>query len=366
MNAVLNQSYKAIADVVNSYIKACYQLPKVPGKKVFYIVPLSGGIDSFATALILLALFPEQAAKFIFVHADTGIEAEGTAEALNEFEKLLGKSILRIKAKHDLLTMIELAGNYLPSQRNRSCTNMMKNIPFKLLYKALREKHGEDAVMVQFVGLRKDEPTRKGIEWKEDYIASAYPLQALGLVKADVNNIVQKTIGIPDYYANKSRSGCSVCPFNRRSEILETWSSIDAKTQFIINKAAKMENVPQKVVDIYNDLPVPLATELGVARNWLNYYRPSRLFNPVVECEGKRGKNKLDPNIVDLFGASEAKRLYVAVEYQFYGNNYGLCAEPFVYFEKNYYLFNDVGRTQDQFKKILAYAAKYKRTVSHE
>lgn len=321
------KNFQYICKTVNAYVKGTYELPVINGKKVFYIVPLSGGIDSFATAYTLLARFPET--PFTFVHCDTGIEADGTSEALLLFEDITHKKIIRIKGKYDLLEMIERSGNFLPSQRHRTCTNALKTLPIKKFFNALKERHGDDSVFIQFVGLRADEPARKGIEWREEHIVSSYPLQSLGLTKSDVNNIVENIQGIPEYYAEKSRSGCKVCIFSRRSEIIDAWQ----KSPTDLIRAANMEEVPTSALTIYNALPKPVHEIVNTSRNWIGYYRPSRLFNPTADFEGKRGKNKLTNDINDLFGGDKAKRLYVAVEYRYYNNSFGLCPEPFVYFE---------------------------------
>ncbi|NRB78391.1 MAG: hypothetical protein HRU38_06945 [Saccharospirillaceae bacterium] len=313
--------------IVDEFVTGEYVLPTVSGKKVFYIIPLSGGIDSFTVGHVLLARYPNT--KFTFINADTGFEADGTEEALELFESITEKNIVRIKPKHDLLTMIEKSGNFLPSQRQRSCTGYTKTIPIKRLYQQLREMHGEDAVFIQFVGLRFDEATREGITWKEDYIASAYPLQALGLTKSCVNKIVERIQGIPRYYQEKSRSGCKMCIFSRRSEIIDAWKQSPAD----LTRAANMEEIPTNTLRVYNEMPTTVSEITGTARNWLSYYRPSRLNNPTTGFEGERGKNRLNDSIGDLFGASDAKKLYVAVEYQYHGG-YGGFFEPQVYFEK--------------------------------
>lgn len=326
-----NQLPAAILQTIQPLLdKGCFQLPKHsdPNKKIFYICPLSGGIDSFATALVMRILFPE--IPITYVHADTGIEANGTSEALDQFERLTGRKILKLKPKKDMLTMIEDAGNFLPSQRQRSCTQQLTTIPFKKFYDALRERHGEDAVFIQFVGLRYDEPTRSGIDWQSDYIASPYPLQALRLVKKDVNKIVDAAIGFPRYYAQKSRSGCQICIFSRRSEIIAAWH----ENPQLMTRAANMEGVPADIVKVYNALPKTVSQVTGIARNWMRFYRPSRLGEVSMTYEAKRGTNKVKDNVLDLFGASEARKLYVAVEYEYQSDCYGMCKEPFVYFER--------------------------------
>lgn len=318
----------SLVETVGPYLRGCYQLPKFEGKIVFHIVPLSGGIDSFAVGLIMISLFPDL--PITFVHCDTGIEANGTEQSLLAFEKLTGRKVYTLKPKLDMLSMIANAGNFLPSQRQRSCTQMLKTLPIKRFYDALKAKHGEDAIVVQYVGIRADEPTRQGIDWKENHIASAYPLQALGLTKPDVNKIVNATIGIPKFYAEKSRSGCQICIFSRRSEIIDSWKTATST----LLRAAMMEELPDSVLRIYKSMPKPVSLTVGIARNWLCLYRPSRLCNVAMSYEEIRGKNKLEDSITDLFGASDAERLYVAVEYQYEDNAFGLCSEPFVYFEK--------------------------------
>lgn len=327
MNTTEN-ALSMIKDVVQSHVKNTYSLPVFEGKKVFYIVPLSGGIDSFATAYTLTALFPDTA--FTYVHADTGVEAKGTEEALAQFETITGKTIIKLKPKYDLLEMIEKTGNFLPSQRVRSCTQALKTTPIKMFYNQLKAKYGDDALFLQFVGLRADEPKRKGIDWNQTHIGSAYPLQALGLVKSDVNKIVEQIQGIPLYYLEKSRSGCSMCVFSRRSEIIDAWRSEPAT----LDRAAKMEEVPATTLNVYNSLPTPMHDIIGASRNWVNYFRPSELGYKNASFEGDRGRNKLQDNIVDLFGATSAKRLYVAVEFHYYDNKFGLAEQAHVFFEK--------------------------------
>ena len=66
----------------------------------------------------------------------------------------------------------------------------------------------------------------------------------------------------------------------------------------------------------------------------MNYYRPSDLGYKEAGFESLRGKNKLVSGIDDLFGASDSKRLYAAVEFHYESNSYGFLAHPMVFFEK--------------------------------
>lgn len=319
----------SLANIINKYAKSGFCLPKVEGKKNFYIVPMSGGIDSFVTAYVMRALFPKL--PITYVHADTGIEAEGTEQALELFESITGSKILRLKPKIGLLEGVEKYGNFLPSQRARSCTQTLKVKPIRAFFDALKERHGDDSVFLQAVGIRADETQRKGMDWQVDHIASFYPLQALGLTKSDVNSILSELQGIPTYYLNKSRSGCKICIFSRRSEIIDAWNTSPVD----LTRAAITEDIPSETLKIYNALPEQIPSLLGVARNHVNYYRPELLGNPAGGFEMmKRGKNKVTDSVVDLFGASSAKKLYAAVEYHYYANSYGIASKPHVFYEK--------------------------------
>lgn len=316
-----------LSNLKNALVSKCFKLPTAEARKVCYVIPLSGGIDSFATGYVMLALFPD--VDFMFINADTGVEVDGTEQALERFEQITGKKIYRIKPKRDMFTMIEGHGNFLPSQRQRSCTQAMKTIPIQQFFKALKAHMGDDVLVYQFVGIRADEPYRTGIEWKEPWLASVHPLAELGLVKQDVNMIVERIQGIPSYYSYKSRSGCAVCIFSRRQEILAAWKRNPAT----LARAANMENVPAAVMSIYNALPRPVSKTLKVGRNHVSYYRPSWLNNPKGGCESTRGKSRTaTPNILDMF-SSESKFLFVAVEYHYESDRFGILGGPMVYFE---------------------------------
>lgn len=324
-----------LVNSVSKRICGSYELPTFPGRKVFYVVPMSGGLDSFCVAYTLLALYGDSV-PFSFVHCDTGVEADGTEDALDLFEKNTGKKIIKIAHKDDMLTMIEKSGNFLPSQRQRSCTQMMKTLPIKRFFEQLKLIHGDEALFCQFVGIRADEPKRKGIEWTEDYIVSDYPLQKLGLVKSDINQIVKDVAEIPSFYNQKSRSGCTLCIFSRRSEVIDAWKT----SPDILDRAAKMEGLNTTVLELYNALPTTVSKLTGYARNWLSYYRPSDLINSAyMGFEAKRGKNKVRDDVLDLFGASDSKKLYVAVEYEYENRSelmmaVGMSPEPMIYFER--------------------------------
>ncbi len=322
-----SEAYPLIKDVVCSLVKGCFSLPHKEGVPNIYVVPLSSGLDSFATAYSLLAYYPE--VDYLYVHADTGVEAKGTAEALDKFEAITKRTIKKLIPNKDMLTQIEDNGNFLPSQRQRSCTSSMKTYPFNRFYSELKSLHDGNVMIWNMVGIRADEPYRSGIEWKEDNVASVFPLASLGLVKQDINTIVDKIQLIPSYYNSYSRSGCEICIFSRRQEVLAAWENNPS----VVERCANMEEVPSNVLKLYNAMPNSISHETGIARNYLTFYRPSWLSGTAkTGYEGKRGRLS-NPNCKgtsDMFG--DAKRLYVAVEYEYYDGLYSTTG-PMVYFE---------------------------------
>jgi 3'-phosphoadenosine 5'-phosphosulfate sulfotransferase (PAPS reductase)/FAD synthetase len=202
---------------VAKYITGQLTLPEAkPGMKQFFLVPVSSGIDSTAVAIVLKVLYPDM--PFTYVFTDTGNEIAGTEEALDRLEAVLGVKIIRIRPKVSLLDKVEAQGNYLPSPRQRYCTQIGKIAPFKQFMAALKQMHGDNTQFVSFVGVRADEPEREGVQWADENAVTVFPLQQLGFDKAAVNKLVQEVTGIPIYYANKSRSGCALCINSRRSE----------------------------------------------------------------------------------------------------------------------------------------------------
>ncbi|MBD0788144.1 phosphoadenosine phosphosulfate reductase family protein [Vibrio sp. Y2-5] len=347
----LPTQHNRILEAVLPLVKGCYELPKFPGKKVFIIVPLSGGIDSFSVAYVMLALFPNE--PLTFLHADTGTEKYGTKEAFDQFEAITGRKVLKLIPKDDMLTMIANSGskgNYLPSRTARTCTQKMKTLPFERVYDQLIKMHGPDTVFLNLVGIRADEPTRTGIEWKNKQVATSFPLQALGLVKQDVNQIIDSIHGsLPMYYYNHSRSGCQICIYSRKSELIDSW----VKAPELVSRAADLEEVPQATLKVYNALPKTISEITGIARNWMRFYRPSRLGYEDAEFEHFRGKKtKFVNGQVDLFGADRSKIVYLAVEYEYASETFGFCAEPFVYFERIITFSNTLGGIKTAMKKF--------------
>ena len=78
---------------------------------------------------------------------------------------------------------------------------------------------GNDLV-VSYVGIRADE-FREGYrgDGKEN-IKPVFPFIDDGLVRDDVFQLLEDTVGVPEYYKWRSRSGCFFCFFQRQDEWL--------------------------------------------------------------------------------------------------------------------------------------------------
>ena len=294
---------------ISRYFKGCIELPKpTPGKKQFILCPISSGIDSTAVAIVMGLQFPEL--PIVYIHTDTGIEVAGTADAIDKIEQFTGHQVLRIKPPLSLLDYIEANGNYLPSQRQRFCTQVAKIKPFKALIKALELKH-PDAEFISLVGIRADEPSREGMVWREGNITSVFPLKMLGLNKQDVNRIVAETVGIPHYYSGRSRSGCFSCIFMRRSELIEM-----IRREEGIHQASNTECLPEDYKEIVCTIPKSVSERTGIARNWLRMAIPTELGGHKLHWHNERGVVRHGKVQDDLFSAGN-KTFYVAVEHHY-------------------------------------------------
>jgi len=298
-----------VSKVVTSVIGCkSFELPKAD----VHIVPVSGGVDSSAVALVMKALFPDQ--QFLYVFSDTGVETAGTYEALDRIEQATGQSIERISAGQNLFEIISSFGSYLPSARVRYCTRIAKISP----YAAFMRSIGSDKLdIATYVGIRADEGERSAA----DYGSSSqvrFPLKELGLDKRDVFKIVEQTIGIPQFYWGRSRSGCSVCVFARRSELIDQWRRDPAT----VIQASALEALPDHVDAALSRLPTPLAAQLGVGRNHLALPVPGDVLErEVLPWERVRDtRSKSDRVTQDMFGGDARQRMFVAVEFhRFWG-----------------------------------------------
>jgi 3'-phosphoadenosine 5'-phosphosulfate sulfotransferase (PAPS reductase)/FAD synthetase len=211
-------------------------------KKVKHVLGLSGGKDSSALALYVKETRPDLDVEYFFT--DTGYELPETNEFIDQLEEKLGyihrlnaRSLNNIEGRGELefKSLLKKHQNYLPSQRDRWCTVQMKLKPFE---------HWVDGFIAEgysvknYVGIRADEPARVGFMTIEKPIESIMPFREDGIVKSDIENILQRNgLELPAYYSWRSRSGCSFCFFQKKIE----WVRLQEKHPDLFEQAKAFE-----------------------------------------------------------------------------------------------------------------------------
>lgn len=176
-----------------------------------HVLGLSGGKDSAALAIYLKDRYPEIHKKVEYFFSDTGAELKEVYEFLDVLEAYLGKEIIRLESGRNFEHWLKVHNEYLPSPQQRWCTRIMKIKPFE-------DFVGEDSV-ISYVGIRGDE-NREGYLSSKETIKAVFPFIEDGIVKEDVFRMLEGSVGIPEYYKWRSRSGCYFCFFQRQDEWL--------------------------------------------------------------------------------------------------------------------------------------------------
>ena len=178
---------------------------------VRHVLGLSGGKDSAALAIYIKDRYPSIHEKVEYFFSDTGAELQEVYDFLDKLEAYLGKEIFRLSSGKDFDHWLKVHNEYLPSAQQRWCTRTMKIKPFE-------EFVGDDQV-VSYIGIRADE-NREGYISQKETIKAVFPFMEDGLVRSDIFQILDDSVGIPEYYKWRSRSGCYFCFFQRQDEWL--------------------------------------------------------------------------------------------------------------------------------------------------
>lgn len=183
-----------------------------------HILSLSGGKDSTALALYMR----DRVVDLEYVFCDTEKELIETYEYLEKLEVYLGKPIKRIMPVIGFDDLLEQRRYFLPSAQIRWCTEYLKIKPF--------EKFIGDDNVIMYIGIRADEPHRKGYISTKSNIHARFPFIEDGLRLRDIMRILENSqLGLPEYYRWRSRSGCFFCFFQQHREwvgLLETHPSL--------------------------------------------------------------------------------------------------------------------------------------------
>lgn len=195
-----------------------------------HICGISGGKDSSALALYLREQVPEM--EYFF--CDTGAELPETYEFLTRLEVILGKPIARLNSERGFDHWFEVFRGALPSPQMRWCTKVMKIKPI--------EAWIGDEPAISYVAIRADEANRKGYISTKPNIESRFPFVEDGIDHDGVIKILDDAgIGLPDYYAWRTRSGCYFCFYQRKAE----WVGLAERHPELYERAVAIE---QKVL----------------------------------------------------------------------------------------------------------------------
>ena len=179
-----------------------------------HVLGLSGGRDSAALAVYMRQNYPDIDAEYFFT--DTGEELPEVYEFLVNLEGFLGKTILRLNPDRDFDFWLKQYNNFLPSPQARWCTRQMKIKPFEDWVNPMLD---EGATVYSYVAIRSDEEYREGYSSKKDKLIVKLPLKDDGVDKKGVMDILDSVgLGLPKYYAWRSRSGCTFCFYQRKIE----------------------------------------------------------------------------------------------------------------------------------------------------
>ena len=240
-------------------------------KETRHVLGISGGKDSAALAIYIKDHYPDISDKMEYFFADTGSELQEVYDTLDKLEAYLGKEIVRLSSGKPFEYWLKMHNNYLPSPKQRWCTRMMKIKPFE-------EFVGDDSVM-SYIGIRADE-NREGYISKKESIKPVFPFIEDGIVKDDVFRILEESVGIPEYYKWRSRSGCYFCFFQRKDE----WLGLKRKHPKLFEQAKKIEeNVSQRKFDWSNAKLI----EAGIGYTW----NQTGTLDEIVEYAEKKEKN---------------------------------------------------------------------------
>jgi len=182
--------------------------------KTKHILGLSGGKDSAALAVHMNQRHPELNIEYFFT--DTGYELKETYDFLNKLKTRLDKPIHYINPRNSFDYFLKKYNNFLPSATARWCTIEMK---LKSMEAWLKPALDDGQEIITYVGIRYDERGRVGYKPTNDLIKAKFPFIEDCIDKDGVMEILDSSgLGLPDYYKWRSRSGCTFCFFQKRSE----------------------------------------------------------------------------------------------------------------------------------------------------
>lgn len=197
-------------------------------KTTRHVLGLSGGKDSAALAIYLKEQGRDDGIEYFF--CDTGAELREVYDYLDRLEDFLGRPIERLSSGRDFDHHLKRFNNFLPAPHARWCTRVMKLEPLEAFI--------GDAPCISYIGIRADEQRGGYISHKPN-IKASYPFVEDGITRSDVFRILENSVGVPEYYKWRSRSGCYFCFFQRRDE----WVGLAMHHRDLFERAKSYEKV---------------------------------------------------------------------------------------------------------------------------
>ncbi len=179
-----------------------------------HVLGLSGGRDSAALAVYMRQHHSELEIEYFFT--DTGKELPEVYEYLGRLEGFLGQPIRRLNPDRDFDFWLRQYNDFLPSPQTRWCTRQLKLRPFEHW---VRPMLSAGITVYSYVAIRSDEQFREGYSSKHDNLVVKLPFKQAGIDKPAVIEILNSAgLGLPKYYAWRTRSGCTFCFFQQKIE----------------------------------------------------------------------------------------------------------------------------------------------------
>lgn len=275
-----------------------YRLPVADGTRV--IVGLSGGADSSVLALFA-ALYLIERYQVEFIFTDTRAEPESCYDTLRQIERLTGIRIQHLSTGAGLFGLIDRYNGFLPSSQKRWCTRALKLDPLKSYIASLPAGQS----YISLAGIRADEADREGIQFQysmEMDAQAAFPFVDLGVTKTTVFDILDRSIGIPETYRYRSRSGCYSCFFQRNAELIGMLVNDPAN----FAHTERYEKLSRADESRWADIPTTVA-QMGLGALYpVPEFVDARFAQSVPKPQPRTTRRRRNEHHQDLFGFDAA------------------------------------------------------------
>jgi len=162
------------------------------------------------------------------------------------------------------------------------------------------EKYVGDDPVKLYVGIRADEPHRKGYVSTKTNITACFPFVDDGLTHRDIMDLLERSgLGLPDYYKWRSRSGCYFCFYQQRRE----WVGLLENHEDLYWKAAEFEKYDPETGEGFTWIEGESLTTLA--------NDPERIAAIKKEYEERMLRKSDEPssseNLADVFGEDDGE-----------------------------------------------------------